>query len=1233
MFTSFLVPLRKGHSGHWLLLIVGLVLFAGAVGIGAWYWFIRTEPKRLDTESAFRANNRGIGYIEQFKFAEAVEAFEEAHRIDPKWRVGRINLGIAYMNLAREEGATEGTKQERCQRAIDLFQSVLAEDPRDCHANYCMGFTYLNNLNEFDKAVPYFRKVVEVDSNDAATWYWLGRSNLNDENRADECYEKAYQLDPTTAAALDRRRDFLMRQGNVPGAEAVVKEMDDFKKGKWDWHNLLSDKYYSDHGQYAQVIGHSVESEDAPRTGPIPSFKSDNIVVELAPGARWAASADFGEGPVAELRKLVRQRFGAVMVVLDYDRDGLPDLFLLAAVVQDGKVRDLLLHNDGKGHFTDVTAKAGLAGNRPSLGCSVADFDNDGYLDLFITGAGEQHLFRNTGHSTFEDVTAVAGLDKLNGVCLGSAFVDIDQDGDLDLVVARFAATPENAVAALKDGTAPEGAGVVLFLNVGEAPAQVDVSKDPPPLTARFKQADRLSGVLKDAVPPVSFVVSDFDRDQDLDLLVLADGAPPTFAVNDRLLRLHKATLPGWLLPVGRWNGALVLDTKRRERSDLFFVGPDQPPVLLLSQPASGEPDAGKWFKPGKVSSPPLIQAVAIDLDLDGWTDIVGLSKEHKPVFLHNDGRQLISVPDAFGPDAGWKEDVAALVAGDFNDDGLPDVLVWSEGSAPRLLANQGNGNHSFQFYVTGHRHVELPGFSVRCSADGVGVWVVVQAEDLHTGLEYTTLSAGLGQSMQPITLGLGKHELPDVIRTRWPDMCLQADFSATAVIPGKNLFKIEESNRKTTSCPILFTWNGERFVFVTDFLGAGSIGELDSNGSTRPPRPEESVKIEADQLKPLKGKYVLKLAEPMDELTLLDRLQLVVMDHPENVCVFPDERFPGEGPPPTQDLLAFRREIFPVKAVDHRGKDVTKTLREWDRDTVRDFAFRSWLGFAEEHWVELDFGDRLKEFGAKDPLFLCMAGWTDYPYPESIYAAEQAGIALMPPVLERQGEDGKWQKVCEASFPAGLPRMMTVDVTGKLAGPSCKVRLRTNMQVFWDQIFVAPLVHRILYQSGAKEIKDMDLLHVTSLRVHSAELSPKACMLEYSPDGRQPTIYDYYRRGTNPVTVPAGRITRYGDVTELLNKADDCFVIFGPGDELTVNFDASKLPPLPEGWTRDFVLRTWGYCKDCAPFTATGDAVEPLPFRAMDTYPPHRTKYPDDVLHNDYRKRYNTRPVGKPRN
>src|SRR5207245_444745 len=100
----------------------------------------------------------------------------------------------------------------------------------------------------------------------------------------------------------------------------------------------------------------------------------------------------------------------------------------------------------------------------------------------------------------------------------------------------------------------------------------------------------------------------------------------------------------------------------------------------------------------------------------------------------------------------------------------------------------------------------------------------------------------------------------------------------------------LPQTNRKDISCPIIFTWNGERYVFVTDFLGAGSMGETLPEGGYRLPRPEESVKIEAHQLKPRAGEYVLKIAEPMDEVTYLDRLQMVVLDHPADVVVYPDE-------------------------------------------------------------------------------------------------------------------------------------------------------------------------------------------------------------------------------------------------------------------------------------------------------------------------------------------------------
>src|SRR5262249_20099953 len=113
---------------------------------------------------------------------------------------------------------------------------------------------------------------------------------------------------------------------------------------------------------------------------------------------------------------------------------------------------------------------------------------------------------------------------------------------------------------------------------------------------------------------------------------------------------------------------------------------------------------------------------------------------------------------------------------------------------------------------------------------------------------------------------------------------------------------------------------------------------------------------------------------------------------------------------------------------------------------------------------VELDFGDRLKGLKPGERVFLCLAGWTDYPYPESIWAATQAGVALLPPLLEQDDGHGNFRKVCDVGFPAGLPRMMLREVTGQLAGPRGRLRLRTNLQVYWDQVFLA---------TGCGEIKE----------------------------------------------------------------------------------------------------------------------------------------------------------------
>jgi tetratricopeptide (TPR) repeat protein len=1204
-------------------------LLVAVVGLFVWQRCFRVKPDML---AALRANNRGVGLMERFEYGPAETEFREAEKFAPDWLPAKINLGMALLNQTKPNAKME--------EAIDIFQRILKHEPENPYAHYCLAIIF-EHLGDHEQAMTHFKRVTEIDPTDDHAWFHLGKAfftlSQKNENEAPaeatkqrlearQCFERTLKINPYFGGAIFQV-GMLIRQDSMAQANDKLQEHGALTKLNWD-EGPKKEVRYSEMGKYAEVItGREIMVN--PRTGPLPLFlKNEKLQIQLRPGARWATTADFGKDAIGQLRARLRARFGAVLVTLDYNLDGRLDLLLLGAVVEQGKVCDLLLRNDGEGRFTDVTNEVGLGGPQESVGCCVADFNNDTYPDLFITGIGKQRLLRNDRNGRFEDVSHEAGLDKINTVCLGAAFLDLDQDGDLDLLIAQYAATPSQALALLNNDKSPTpaGSGLLAYLNVGEARAS-SPTEDPPPLSPRFQRLEKPNDLLCGPAAATSVCFADLDEDQDLDAVALADHMTPEMILNDRLLRFHREALPSELAGPARWNGGLVLDQDHDNRSDLFLLRAGEAPLLLLNRSKLTRDRRETGFEKGVTDSPPLLQAQAIDIDLDGWTDIVGLSDQRKPVLLQNDSQRLVHRREAFGPDANWPPDVVAVSAVCFSNDGFPDLLVWSESAGLQHYVNQKNGNFGLLLTVTGHRRVDEGGEQTRCNADGIGVRVTAQVEDHWTTAENTTQAAGLGQSRQPLQLGLGKFTQPDCVRFRWPDLVWQAEFGLT---PGQ-VHVVNEKNRKTTSCPILFAWNGQRFAFITDFLGASSMGELEPDGSCRPPRPEESVKIEADQNVPKDGYYIFKVAEPMNEVVYLERLQLTVMDHPSDVRAYPDERFVSTGPPASQDLLAFRQEIYPVKARDHHGRDVTQTLRSWDRKTVDNFARRAWLGYAEEHWVELDFGDRLAGFGPKDRLVLCLAGWTDYPYPESIWAATQAGVALQPPTLERLGSDGKWQTLlADMGFPAGLPRMMTVDVTGKLAGPACVVRLRTTMNVYWDQIFVAPLLERIPSAAVDSAAGSSRLLRTTTLEVEDAQLEARGCAQEFSPDGRKPTIYDHDRRDRVPMNRMSGRLTRLGPVGELLRARDDRFVIFGPGEEITVRFDACHLPALPKGWTRSFVLRTWGYSKDCGPFTATRDTIEPLPFQHMSKYPYGSDEhYPSDSLHQEYLERYNTRQVG----
>jgi len=582
------------------------------------------------------------------------------------------------------------------------------------------------------------------------------------------------------------------------------------------------------------------------------------------------------------------------------------------------------------------------------------------------------------------------------------------------------------------------------------------------------------------------------------------------------------------------------------------------------------------------------------------------------PAWARNEGKRLAVQTLSLRLEQPGLDGLAAF---DLVGDPLPDILVIRPGEAPALGQNLGNGQHWLALQLGGHWRVKPQ--LMRTNSHAIGTRVILEGQGMHVTYDHTTPDSGLGQSIAPVVLGVGTRDHIDLVHLRWPDGVIQCELNVAA----NQTRTLAENNRKEGSCPVLFTWNGHRFVCIGDFLGGGGLGYLVAPGVYSQPDRDEAVAIGGDQLRAAGGVFRLAITEPMDEIAYLDHVRLEVVDRPPGVSSTPDERFAPAGLRPTGKLLAWKEAIEPVRATDLENRDMTETLRHWDRRTVDTFRKREgWIGYAAEHGIILDFGDRLGRFSPDDRLVLCLAGWVEYPYSQTNYAAATAGVALLPPSLERRRDDGSWEVIePHAGYPAGLPRLMTLDLTGKLAGPRCVLRIKTNMECYYDQAFIA-------VRDRAAEAS----LHVAALPVARAVLGYRGYTREVSPDGRPPLIYDYDYVDPAPLARFAGKLTRFGDVAPLLRSDDDRLCVVGPGDEVRLEFDATAVPPLPRGWTRSYVLRSFGYCKDADPFTATSDTVGPLPWRGMPPFPfGDDVKRPADPVQGAYLREYQTRSAG----
>jgi hypothetical protein len=445
-----------------------------------------------------------------------------------------------------------------------------------------------------------------------------------------------------------------------------------------------------------------------------------------------------------------------------------------------------------------------------------------------------------------------------------------------------------------------------------------------------------------------------------------------------------------------------------------------------------------------------------------------------------------------------------------------------------------------------------------------------------------------------PFTLGLADRDRADAVRLRWSDGLEQAELN----LPAGQTVTLDETARRGDSCPLLFVWDGERFQFVTDFLGGGGIGYMIEPGVYSTPDPDEDVWIDSKLIKVNQhGQLIIKIVEPMDEMTYLDASWLEVMDHPAHTFVYPDERFNPAAAHVSGNRVAFRDRIFPESARDHRGHDVRERLAEWDRNTVDEFMRSSrWIGYAEDHAIEMDFGLALSGLKQDEPVALLIAGWIEYPYSQTNWAASTAGQSLKPPQLKWRNRAGEWETLfADMGYPAGLPRMMTLDLKGKIPASvrgqdgetpiPLQLRIETNMEIYWDQIFMARL-------------EPNSNLRRTLLMPSQADLGYRGYLQEYSPDGREPKLFDYHQIISVPLVGLEGPKTPYGSVRDLLIADDDNFVLINAGDEVTLVFDAAQLEPPPAGWSRTYVLRTFGYCKDTDLFNQFDRTVEPLPRR-----------------------------------
>ena len=1139
------------------LLVLALVLVSSGCDKGP----SLPDPSSSEYKNVVKAFYVGLTALQVGDDDRADASFAAVTRIASAEPAGWANWGVLALRQRNFDLAAQ-----RLERARNLT-------PQDGHIYNLLGILESERGNS-ESAIANFMKAEKLNPKDLRNIYALAqeyerKGGPNSDAEFQNTIESILALDPDNVAARLELCRIAAKRGETATLQSCIARL-----------STAASTWPPEGQEQLQALRSAADGADV-RSATIKTTLLRNVLWRV-PDFRRSFSrlkAPAGEGlqPYTRFVRLVSPelktappdfalRFNVQPIV---DADHRPWNWIGAIQLASAGAPTLAWANARELHLANgvtLSFPGGSSEAPPSPeGILQLDFNYDFKTDIALAGEGGVRLFRQEGEGHFIDVTNQAGLPRtvLDARYQGAWAADIESDGALDIVLGSREAGPV-VLGNNGDGT---------FTPVYPFPG--------------------ISGIRQ-------FAWADLDGDGIPDA-VIVDGAERLHVfINERQGHFRERAPPSSL---GLVKAIAIVDAKR---DGLFGIAAVQADGFLIRISDKDEGESWDISEIGRITDVDEYLTAEVrlhvdDLDNNGAADIYlapVATAQGKPgygalIWLGDENGRFGLLEAPLGPDF-------VFASADLQGNGRLALLGLSRDGQAFQAQNQSTKNYHWQ--TVRPRAANAFG-DQRVNPFGVGGAVEIRA--------------GLLVAKRPITgpqvhFGLGEQSGADVIRVLWPNGVASAEFDAKADQ------EVETEQRLKGSCPFLFAYNGRQMEFVKDAVPWGSaIGlRINTLGSASVAATEEWFKIGRDQLAPRGGFYDLRFTAELWEVYYYDYLALMTVDHPAGTEIFVDERF---AIPPVKPAVTAVETPHPVaRAFDDRGQDVTDIVSAVDNRVVDSFGLGQYQGVTRDHYLEIELGEDAPETG---PLYLIAHG-SIYPTDSSINVAisksdrwHANGLALEVP----DGRGGWVVARDNLGFPAGRKKTVLFDLTDVFhPGTPRRLRLRTNLEIYWDAIEWA----RGLPQS----------------QLQTALLPPAMADLHYrgyssinrAPSGRV-EIPDYaHLVGTKQRWRDLiGYYTRYGDVRELLAQVDDRYVIMNSGDEMTLKFP--ELPPPPTGWLRDFVIVGDGWIKDGDYNSTFSKTVLPLPHHSERDYVTPPGKLEDEWTyrrHPEDWERYHTRYV-----